>query len=106
MKASRFHTSFFVCVVTLCLSAVFATAEITPEEAANLVILDAVGEKNLQIETIEAEETDFEETAFALGRIQAAPAGRAIVSSRVPGRVVSVEAHVDTRIRMSSEALV
>lgn len=96
----------FARIFTLCLMAVFARAEITPEEAANLVILDTVGEKNLRTETVEAEETDFEETVFALGRIQAAPAGRAIVSSRVPGRVVSVTAHIDTRIRMSSEALV
>ncbi len=81
-------------------------AAISPEEAANTVILDETGEKNLRIETVEAEETDFEETVFALGRINVAPGGRAVVSSRVAGRVVSVEAHVDTRIRMSSEALV
>lgn len=81
-------------------------AAVSPEEAANTIILDDTGVKNLRIETVEAEETDFEETVFALGRINVAPGKRAIVSSRVPGRVVSVEAHIDTRIRMASEALV
>ena len=80
-------------------------AAIPPEEAANTIILNDVGVKNLRIETVEAEETDFEETVFALGRINVAPGKRSIVSSRVPGRVVSIEAHIDTRIRMASEAL-
>lgn len=78
---------------------------IPPEEAANTIILNDVGVKNLRIETVEAEEADFEETVFALGRINVAPGKRSIVSSRVPGRVVSIEAHIDTRIRMASEAL-
>jgi membrane fusion protein, heavy metal efflux system len=80
-------------------------AAMSPEEAANTVILDESGIKNLRIETVEAEETDFEETVFALGRINVAPGYRSIVSSRIPGRVVSVEAHIDTRIRLGSEAL-
>lgn len=80
-------------------------ASLPADEAARTVILDETAVKNLRIETEEAEETEFEETVFALGRINAAPGRRAIVSSRVPGRVVSVEAHIDTRIRMSSEAL-
>ena len=80
-------------------------AAIPPEEAANTIILNDVGVKNLRIETVEAEERDFEETVFSLGRINVAPGKRSIVSSRVPGRVVSIEAHIDTRIRMASEAL-
>jgi multidrug efflux pump subunit AcrA (membrane-fusion protein) len=82
-----------------------AFASMSPEEAANTIVLDDIGVKNLRIETVEVEETEFEETIFALGRIHVAPGRRAIVSSRVPGRVVSVEAHIDTRIRMASEAL-
>lgn len=81
-------------------------AAVSPEEAAATVILDETGEKNLKIETVEAEEADFDETVFALGRINVAPGKRAVVSSRVPGRVVSVEAHIDTPIKMASEALV
>ena len=37
------------------------------------VVLDETGVKNLRIETVEAEETDFEETIFALGRIEDIP---------------------------------
>lgn len=80
--------------------------EASAEDAAATIILDEAGEKNLKLETVEAEETTFEETIFALGRINVAPGRRAIVSSRVPGRVVSVEAYIDTQIKMSSEALV
>ena len=81
-------------------------AAISPEEAANTVILDEVGEKNLKIETVEAEETVFEETVFALGRIRVAPGHRAVVSSRVPGRVLTVRAHIDTRIEKGAEVAV
>ncbi len=81
-------------------------AAISPEETANTVILDETGEKNLKIETVEAEETDFEETVFALGRIRVAPGHRAVVSSRVPGRAVSVSAHIDTLIEKGAEVAV
>ncbi len=81
-------------------------AAISPEEAANTVILDETGEKNLKIETVEAEETDFEETVFALGRIRVAPGHRAVVSSRVPGRVLSVSAHIDTLVEKGVEVAV
>jgi len=81
-------------------------AAVTPEEAAATIILDETGVKNLKIEFVEAEETDFEETVFALGRIRVAPGHRAIVSSRVPGRVLTVSAHIDTRIEKGAEAAV
>lgn len=87
----------------------FATtvvAAISPEEAAATVILDETGVKNLRIETVEAGETDFEETVFALGRIKVAPGHRAVVSSRVPGRVLTVSAHIDTKIEKGAEVAV
>ena len=77
-------------IAALLLATSFLHAAMTPEEAANTVILDDTGVKNLRIETVEAEETEFEETVFALGRIQIAPANRAVVSSRVPGRAISM----------------
>ncbi len=83
-----------------------AFAAITPEEAANTVILDETGVKNLKIEFVEAEEIDFEETIFALGRIRVAPGHRAVVSSRVPGRVLSVAAHIDVPIEKGAEVAV
>jgi multidrug efflux pump subunit AcrA (membrane-fusion protein) len=73
---------------------------------ANLVILDEAAVANLKLKTAEAEETDFEETVFVLGRIRVAPGRRAVVSSRVPGRALSVSAHLDTRIEKGAEAVV
>ncbi len=86
--------------------AVSSLRAVSPEEAAATVILDETGVKNLKIEFVEAEEAVFEETVFALGRIRVAPGHRAVVSSRVPGRVLSVSAHIDTRIEKGAEAAV
>lgn len=65
------------------------------ERAKNLVILDETAVENLRIETVEAEETDFESTVFALGRIEVLPGNKGIVSSRIPGRAFSVLALPD-----------
>jgi multidrug efflux pump subunit AcrA (membrane-fusion protein) len=92
--------------VLLALLATKPLRAVSPEEAANTVILDETGVKNLKIEFVEAEETVFEETVFALGRIRVAPGHRAVVSSRVPGRVLSVSAYIDTRIEKGAEAAV
>lgn len=61
-----------------------------PKRGDNLIILDAAGVANLQLEFAEAEETSFEETIFALGHIEVLPGKKAIVSSRIPGRAFSV----------------
>lgn len=54
------------------------------------VILTEQGVKNLGIETVEVEESTFEETAFALGRIETIPGRTGSVSSRISGRLVEV----------------
>lgn len=59
---------------------------------SNLVILDEFGIRNLGIQTVEAEERDFELTVFAIGRIEEVPSSRSVLSSRIAGRVVSIEA--------------
>ncbi|TAG08028.1 MAG: hypothetical protein EAZ42_12055, partial [Verrucomicrobia bacterium] len=59
---------------------------------SNTTILDETGVKNLRIETVEAEETTFEETVFALGRIAEIPERRGVLSSRISGRVIGLEA--------------
>ncbi len=58
----------------------------------NTIVLDETGVKNLRIQTVEVEETDFEETVFALGRIAEIPEHHAVVSSRISGRVVGLDA--------------
>lgn len=72
---------------------------------ANTVILDESSVKNLGIETVEAEETTFEETVFALGRIEVLPGKRAVVSSRIPGRAFSVLALPDQKVDENDELM-
>ena len=56
--------------------------------AVEPVILTEQGVKNLGIETIVVEESDFEKTTFALGRAEAIPENRSVLSSRISGRVI------------------
>ena len=82
-----------------------AFAAVSPEKAAATVILDATGVKNLKIETVEAEETAFEETVFALGRIQVIPEKRAVVASRIPGRVMEIKTVLGTMVRAGADVV-
>jgi hypothetical protein len=50
------------------------------KRSANMVILNETGVKNLRIETVVVEEADFEESVFALGRIDVFPGRRAAIS--------------------------
>ena len=58
---------------------------------ADTIVLDETGVKNLRIKTVEAEESDFEETVFALGRIAEIPERHGVLSSRISGRVIGLE---------------
>lgn len=81
----------------------FAEEAIDPKRAANTVILDEVRVQNLGIESVEAEETDFEETIFALGRVEVIPARRSGVSSRAAGRIVELNATVGDTVEAGVE---
>lgn len=52
------------------------------------VILTEQGVKNLGLQTVKVEEADFETTTFALGRTEAIPENRSVLSSRIAGRVI------------------
>ena len=69
----------------------------------NTIVLDENGVKNLRIETVEAEENDFEETVFALGRIAEIPERHAVVSSRISGRVIGLDAHEGDTVQGGSD---
>lgn len=71
----------------------------------NTIILDQTSVSNLGIETIEAEETTFEQTVFALGRIEVLPGKKAVVSSRIPGRAYSVLALPDQKVDENEELM-
>lgn len=70
-----------------------AAITILPLHAADpdTIVLDETGVRNLRIETAEVEETDFEQTVFALGRIEEIPERHGVLSSRISGRVVGLE---------------
>ncbi|RYD82271.1 MAG: efflux RND transporter periplasmic adaptor subunit [Verrucomicrobiaceae bacterium] len=65
----------------------------------NTVILDEVGVKNLRLETVVAEERDFETTVFAVGRVEEVPGNQHSVSFRIPGRAVEVNAFIGDRVK-------
>lgn len=73
---------------------------------ANTVILDATGVANLRIQTEVAEPGDFEETVFALGRIDVYPGRRAVISSRISGRALEVLVKHDHAVAQGDLAVV
>lgn len=92
--------SFFV--TTLAFASMSNAAD-DPKRAANTVVLDETGVKNLRIETVEVEENDFETTVFALGRIQTIPAKVAALSSRISGRIVELRVAPADEVKAGDE---
>ncbi len=93
-------------VILLCsaaLSGVVFAEPAAPDRSASTVTLDEISVKNLGIETVEAAETDFAETVFALGRIEVLPGKKGVVSSRVAGRAQSVIALPDMKCEQGDE---
>ncbi len=79
------------------------SAAVSPEKAASTVILNETGVQNLKIQTVEAEEADFEHTVFALGRIQSIPEKRAVVASRISGRIMEIKTVLGTMIEAGAD---
>ncbi len=77
-----------------------------PDRRARTVILSPTEVKNLRIETAEADEVPFEETIFALGRIEVLPGRRAVVSSRIAGRALRVTALPDHEVKAGDPLVV
>ena len=71
----------------------------------NLIILDAQGVKNLRLELTEATEADFEQTILALGRIAVFPGNLHVVSSRIPGRALTVKVKPDQKVQQGEELI-
>ena len=78
----------------------------TASRKAGTVVLDATGVQNLRIQTAVVEPGDFEETIFALGRIEVYPGNRAVVSSRIAGRALEVLLKHDHPIKQGDLAVV
>ena len=67
--------------------------------ATQTIILTEQGAKNLRIELAEATERTFEETLFAIGRIEIIPRNRSVLSSRIPGKVVTLNAFIGEEVQ-------
>lgn len=95
----KFYLAFiaFHCLFTVATMALEEAVD--PEEAANTIILDEYGVKNLRLETVMAEERDFESTIFAIGRVEEIPGNQYSVSSRIPGRAIEVNAFLGDRVK-------
>lgn len=74
----------------LLLVLLFTISNIHAAVNSDTIVLDETGVKNLRIATLEVEETNFEETVFALGRIAEIAERHGVVSSRISGRVISL----------------
>jgi len=74
-------------------------------DAGQTIVLGQAAVQSLGLETVEAAETTFEETAYTLGRIRVAPGHRAVVSSRIAGRAIDVDAHIDTTVKKGETVL-
>lgn len=86
MKPSNFSIGLSAaCLWLLSVTSTFAAS-------AAPIILDETGVANLRIQTVEVEERDFETTVFAIGRIEEIPSRHSVLSSRVAGRVISLNA--------------
>ncbi|HEX2852003.1 MAG TPA: efflux RND transporter periplasmic adaptor subunit [Opitutaceae bacterium] len=95
--------SFFS--LALLLAAPLRAAEPAPRSAST-VVLDETGVKNLRIQTAVAKPGVFEETVFALGRIEVYPGRRAVISSRIPGRALEVLIKHDHPVKKGDVAIV
>lgn len=91
----------FLFILTLLTATVAGAADKKREQ--NTIILDETGVKNLRIETVEVEETTFEETIFSLGHLEVLPGKKSIVSSRIEGRAFSVLVIPHTEVDAGAE---
>lgn len=87
----------------LAVASTAGAAETIAKRAQNTVVLDETGVKNLRIETVEVEETAFEETVFSLGHLEVLPGKKAVVSSRIEGRAFSVLVVPHTEVDAGAE---
>lgn len=67
-----------------------AAFAVTPERLASTILLGEHAIRNLGIATEPAELATFERSVFAIGRLELDPQRRAVVSSRISGRLVSL----------------
>lgn len=75
------------------------------ERAQNTVILDANTEANLRLDFAQAESRVFEKTLFTLGRLEPRHDAVAVATSRIPGRIISLSAHLGDVVEAGEELM-
>jgi len=75
-----------------CFPASMLMAKETSSSSENFISLKTEGIKNLGIQYAVAERKDFESTIFAIGHIREIPRNHSVLSSRISGRIVTVNA--------------
>jgi membrane fusion protein, heavy metal efflux system len=79
--------------IVTCYLLAFPVVAQTPPRNQNTVVLDAIGVKNLGIESVAVEESTFERTIPVLGEIEHTCASHSVLSSRIAGKIMEVGAH-------------
>lgn len=79
--------------LTLALALPSAFAANTPPRNETTIVLDENAVKNLGIKTVEAEESAFDRTLFALGEVEHTCESHSVLSSRAAGRIAEVLFH-------------
>ena len=88
------HTAMkIIFPLTLALALPSAFAANTPPRNETTIVLDENAVKNLGIKTVEAEESAFDRTLFALGEVEHTCESHSVLSSRAAGRIAEVLFH-------------
>lgn len=93
------HILALATLASICSSPAGAEESDSSGRAANTVILDEIGVKNLRLETVMVEERDFEQSVFAIGRVEEIPGKQYSVSSRIAGRAITVNAFIGDTVK-------
>lgn len=99
MKINTFASIKIFTIPTLIACLASTAFAVDADRAANTIILSEQGVKNLRIEIAEAEERSFESVFFSIGRIEARPDSKSLLSSRISGRIIELNAFVGDRVK-------
>ncbi|MBT8037609.1 MAG: efflux RND transporter periplasmic adaptor subunit [Verrucomicrobiae bacterium] len=89
MKKS--HSTFVAALFFCCLTHSGSAEEVAPDPTS-FISLKPEGIKNIGIEYAVVEPKDFENTIFAIGHIREIPRNHSVLSSRISGRIIAVNA--------------
>lgn len=80
------------CIALFLATGYQATLAVDADRAASSVILTPIQAENLGIESVEVDFSSFQTTVFAVGQLEEQPSARSVLSSRIAGRAIEVNA--------------